>query len=209
MLKAYTLVYAHDPMCSWCWGFRPALQRLRSRLPAQVAFRPLLGGLAPDNDQAMPEAMQSHLQATWRRIAQRIPGTEFNFDFWRDCQPRRSTYPACRAVIAARSIDPSSEDAMIHAIQQAYYLRARNPSDLATLIELATELSLDSSTFGSLLTAPHVARQLQQEIAAARHLGLNSFPGLTLELPDGAHRSVTVDYLDVQAMLDTVHSLIA
>jgi protein-disulfide isomerase-like protein with CxxC motif len=54
-------------------------------------------------------------------------GTEFNFDFWTKCQPRRDTYKACRAVIAASQ--QNAEEAMIEAIQKAYYLRAMNPSE--------------------------------------------------------------------------------
>ena len=52
-----TLYYAHDPMCSWCWGFRPVWQSLRRQLPPAVRVVRLLGGLAPDNDEPMPEAM--------------------------------------------------------------------------------------------------------------------------------------------------------
>ncbi len=36
---------------------------------------------------------------------------------------------------------------MIHAIQNAYYLRAMNPSDTATLIELAGEIGLNKQQF--------------------------------------------------------------
>jgi hypothetical protein len=49
-----TLVYVHDPMCSWCWGFDPVLRELVSSLPEGVAVRRLLGGLAPDSDEPMP-----------------------------------------------------------------------------------------------------------------------------------------------------------
>ncbi|MGB5741033.1 MAG: DsbA family protein, partial [Sedimenticolaceae bacterium] len=96
MTTACQLIYIHDPMCSWCWGFRPTFEQLCASLPRHVAVRRLLGGLAPDSDQPMPADMQMRLQQTWRRIQQRIPGTRFNFDFWRVCDPRRSTWPACR-----------------------------------------------------------------------------------------------------------------
>ena len=43
----------------------------------------VVGGLAPDSAEPMPEAMQLALQNTWRTIQSRIPGTEFNYDFWR------------------------------------------------------------------------------------------------------------------------------
>ena len=128
------LYYVHDPMCSWCWGFRPVWLELKQTLPEELQLLSLVGGLAADCDEPMPQALRDKLQATWRRIQQVIPGTGFNFDFWRDNTPRRSTYPACRAVIAARELADKA-DQMTHAIQQAYYLQARNPSDQETLVD--------------------------------------------------------------------------
>ncbi len=194
------LVHVHDPMCSWCWGFRPAFERLLNLLPPSIHLRQLLGGLAPDTNEPMPEAMRRYLQDTWRRIQQRIPGTEFNFDFWTRCQPRRSTWPACRAVIAARSLDPAAEEPMIRAIQNAYYLEARNPADADTLIALAGEIGLSREHFAARLNAATTQQTLEAEIAEARQLGADSFPSLILQLPDGGCWRIPVEYTDPEAM---------
>ena len=203
---ANTLYFAHDPMCSWCWAFRPAWQALAASLPPQVEVRRLLGGLAADSAAPMSQHMQLQLQETWRRIQQRVPGTRFNFAFWTDCRPRRSTYPACRAVIAARNQDPCREEPMVLAIQQAYYLQARNPADTATLAELAAEIDLDSARFLQDLQASETDRQLQYEIAQCRALRLTSFPSLALEA--GSSRwPLPVDYRDPGAMLGPIELL--
>jgi len=201
------LIYVHDPMCSWCWGFRPAFERLCAQLPAQIRVGWLLGGLARDSDQPMPTEMQAQLQETWRRIQQRIPGTRFNFAFWHDCQPRRSTWPACRAVIAARSLDASLQVPMVRAIQHAYYLEARNPSDNETLIALAVRLGLPGERFARLLDAAETQATLLAEIAHARELGANSFPSLRLQIGQTCW-PVPVDYTDPDAMLATVQTLL-
>lgn len=202
------LLYVHDPMCSWCWGFRPVLTRLCSQLPEEIRFRRLLGGLAADSDQPMPRAMQQQLRQTWEQIQLRIPGTRFNYDFWANCLPRRSTYPACRAVIVARMLDAHKEGDMILAIQQAYYLRGMNPSDTSTLVGLAGELALDRKQFAYWLEGDTVEAQLQAEIAEARLLGASSFPTLLLKSGQ-AHQVVPLDYTSSRSMLDTIQSLIA
>ena len=89
-MKPTTLTYIHDPMCSWCWAFRPTFAALRQALPPSITVTSLLGGLAVDSDQPMPGAMRQQIEDTWRCIEQSVPGTEFNHDFWRQCQPRRS-----------------------------------------------------------------------------------------------------------------------
>ena len=107
-------------MCSWCWGFRPTWAEIKANLPDEVEVKYLLGGLAPDSKEPMPESMQSDIAGYWRRIQQHIPGTKFNFDFWDKCEPKRSTYPACRAVIAARKQNSEIELDMIDKIQNAF-----------------------------------------------------------------------------------------
>jgi putative protein-disulfide isomerase len=194
------LYYVHDPMCSWCWAFRPVLARIVGALPTGVPLVRLLGGLAPDSDQPMPRPLQEYLQTTWHTIQQRVPGTAFNFDFWSRCRPRRSTYPACRAVIAARQQGAVFEPAMILAIQQAYYLRARNPSDDTTLIALAGELELDQGRFARELNDPATHRQLTQEISFAQSIGAEGFPSLILERRGRYHR-LNHDYQDAAPLL--------
>ncbi len=202
-----TLYYAHDPMCSWCWGFRPAWQALLDLLPAEVRVQRLLGGLAPDDDQPMDENLRRHLQETWGRIRRRIPDTEFNFEFWERCRPRRSTYPACRAVVAARRMGAQWETPMILAIQRAYYQQARNPSNPSTLIELAQEIGLDAARFHRLLGDPATNAELTAEIDTCRRFGLTSFPSLALDV-GGSRWPIAVDYTDAEAMRRQILSLL-
>ncbi len=203
-----TLLYVHDPMCSWCWGFRPTLTRLLEDLPPELGFRRLLGGLAPDTDQPMPEALREQLQQTWRRIEERIPGTRFNHAFWTSCLPRRATWPACRAVIAARSFDAALEDPMILAIQRAYYLDARNPSDDDTLVALAGELGLPEAPFGERLRAVETQRQLETEIETARRLGVSGYPALILQTGEFSFWPIGVAYTDPDEMRQNIEMLL-
>ncbi|MBT2971264.1 MAG: DsbA family protein [gamma proteobacterium symbiont of Ctena orbiculata] len=201
------LYYIHDPMCSWCWGFRPTLEALLTALPGALSYSRLLGGLAADSSSPMPEEMRIRLQATWREIERRIPNTGFNFDFWSRNTPRRSTYPACRAVIAARILDPGAEEKMILAIQQAYYLEARNPSDDSTLGELAREIGLDEQRFNELLNHQATQQKLETEIAETLRLGVRSFPSLVLQLGQGMW-PVAVDYLTPEPMLEQIRNIL-
>lgn len=199
------LYYIHDPMCSWCWAYRPThavLMEALQHLPIEVLN--VLGGLAPDSDDPMPIDMQAMLQNTWRRIEQQV-GTEFNYDFWRECKPRRSTYPACRAVLAAKAQD--AEDAMIHAIQEAYYLRAMNPSDNSTLVALAEELGLDSAAFADALSSARTQAELLKDITFARQLPLQGFPSLVLA-QKGDYFPIVLDYHSAEQSVQQIKQYI-
>jgi len=174
------LIYVIDPMCSWCWAFRSVTEQLKDKHP-DLAWQYIMGGLAPDSDLPMPEQMQQGIQSIWRQI-EGTTGTKFNYDFWSQNTPRRSTYPACRAVITAEEIAPGSALKMIDAIQKAYYLNAQNPSDLAILTTLAESIDLDSMLFSEKIRSTEIKHKLQQHLSYAQQLGAQGFPSLYLQI---------------------------
>ncbi len=194
------LYYVHDPMCSWCWGYRPTWGQLRSALPGHIEIANVMGGLAPDNDQSMPADLQLTIQGHWKNI-QATLGTEFNFDFWLRCRPRRDTYKACRAVVTAAAY--GLEEAMIESIQRAYYLRAMNPSEPETLAQLAGEIGLDEASFAQELLSGETEAEFQRQLDLASQLGANRFPSLVLKT-NQAIRPITLDYLDHSVSLGEI-----
>ena len=197
-----TLYYIHDPMCSWCWAYRPTWLRLRENLPAGVSWQNVLGGLAPDNDQPMPEDLRHMIQGHWRHI-ESVIGTEFNFDFWSKCQPRRDTYKACRAVIAAAQQD--AEEAMIETIQKAYYLKAMNPSEPETLADLAAELGLDRSRFCEDQVSDMTEAEFRCQLSLRDRLSVRSFPSLVLERDTQAFK-IEHDYHDFSSTIANIEN---
>ena len=197
------LIYVHDPMCSWCWGFEPIRKVLFEMLPEEMEVKRLVGGLAPDSMEPMPQEMQNFLQRTWSKIEQTIPGTKFNFDFWTLCQPRRSTYPSNRAVIAARLQGEKFDKMMTLRIQKAYYQEARNPSDNNTLIELAADIGLDVKRFEDDIITDKIEQLLLEEIQLTRSKGMNSFPSLAVESKQGL-TPIHLNYTNVENMLQQI-----
>jgi putative protein-disulfide isomerase len=202
-----SLIYVHDPMCSWCFGFSKTLQTLLNELPADINVKRLLGGLAPDSNKPMSEATRNMVRQNWQHIEQAIPGVSFNYDFWDNCEPRRATYPACRAVIAARQQGDAFDDLMTQQIQQAYYLQARNPSDNSTLIGLASEIGLDQEVFADDLASNQTQQSLLDEISLSKSLGVNGFPSLVLER-DGRYELIQTNYTKADSMLSQINILI-
>jgi len=198
------LYYIHDPMCSWCWAFRPVWQELKRRLPTALGVSYVLGGLAPDSRNPMPLGLQRQIQQHWHTIQQRVPGTMFNFEFWQENTPKRSTYPACRAVIAATNQGEDYEDAMILGIQHAYYLQAQNPSDDDVLLACAASLNLDMQHFEADLNSVACQQQLIADIRLSQNLGAEGFPSLVLDV-DGVHHPIIVNYADANTMLDKIN----
>jgi len=201
------LYYIHDPMCSWCWGFKPVLEQLQSNLPSEIKIKFLLGGLAPDTNKPMPDTMRSQIISTWKNIQKTIPGTQFNYEFWDKCTPKRSTYPSCRAVLSAAKQQQSKSFEMLTAIQEAYYLHALNPSEISTLNDIAGSIGLNTTTFNNDITSEEIDKQLNSEISMTRNLGVDSFPSLILK-DEKKQYPIALDYNHSDIILDHIESFL-
>lgn len=176
----FTLHYISDPMCSWCYAFSSVLNQIKSKYRNEFSIRYRLSGLASDTSDPMPNATKEYIQNQWRQITERT-GIKFNWDFWTVCKPRRSTYNACRAVIAARMLDPECDHLIFESIQNAYYQRAMNPSDLSVLVQLASEIGLNEKTFLDRMQSDEVNIILNEDIHFKKSLNNPFFPSLFIE----------------------------
>lgn len=203
-----TLYYVYDPMCSWCYAYEQSLAALQQQLPALLDFKFILGGLAPDTTTPMPLATQTMIQQAWQRIEASVPHVRFNFDFWTHNTPLRSTYPACRALIAAAQQAPELTSSLRQQIQYAYYQKAQNPSFDTTLIACAEQTALDIQRFTTDLSTPATQTQLNEHIQFARTLGVNSYPSLRLVLNDKIY-TIAINYTQSNPTLRQITNLLA
>jgi len=190
-------------MCSWCWAFKPTWDKVKETLSDQVKVDYLLGGLAPDSNESMPIETREYVKGNWKRIQEMIPNTRFNYDFWTFCKPKRSTYPACRAVICAKQQHPDFENLMIYGIQKSYYLEAQNPSNEDILINIAKKLDLDTDKFKIDLKSSQVNEILLDEIKRARLMNISSMPSLVLQFNDTL-KVIDIDYLDANYIIKQI-----
>ena len=202
-MNSPTLYYIHDPMCSWCWGFSNTWKKIKKSLPDSICIQYVLGGLAPDNNEPMSIEMRDYIQKNWQKIEMTIPEVKFNYDFWKKCTPKRSTYPACRAVIAIKRQNPNLEAQMIDLIQQSYYLNAQNPSEDSVLIKLASKLDVDLKKFEKNLNDDKIQSILLNDIALMQSLGVNSFPSLVFENKQG-RKIISIDYNNPEYIINQI-----
>ncbi|MCH2157674.1 MAG: DsbA family protein [Oleiphilaceae bacterium] len=200
------LYYVYDPMCAWCWGYRPTYLALTESLKERgITLTKLLSGFAPDSDISMPLDMREAIESYWYKISDLL-GTEFNHAFWQQNTPHRSTYPACRAGLIAR--DQGKEEQRNLKIQEAYYLNAMNPSDTSVLCQLAEDIGFEKEQFETDLPSDITRKRLHDEIRFARSIGGNSFPSWIL-VKDQQAMQLPLDYQDHRAALTIIEDAFA
>ena len=206
-LENNTLYYIYDPMCSWCYAFEKSLAEIKSKLPALISYQGVLGGLAADTERVMPAETQAMVQQAWRQIEHTVPGIQFNFDFWSKNTAYRSTYPACRAVLAAKSQGKDFANAMRQSIQKAYYQDAKNPSLSSTLLQCAESIHLNTGQFAIDYASNEINTELLGQIALSRDFPVNSYPSLRLVINNKVH-TIPVNYTQAAPSLQKIQQLL-
>lgn len=181
------LWYFADPMCSWCWGFSPAITKAKKQYSDKIRFSLNLGGLRPGTTEPVSDSMREEILHHWRDV-HRLSGQPFKFD---DAMPEGFIYdtePASRAVLAFGKLQPEDTLAYFSAVQSAFYAEGRDVTDAGVLSGLAAGFGVDESAFRSLFESEELRGVTQQHFKRTRHAGVRGFPtvvwqdGETVEL---------------------------
>ena len=175
-----TLYYFGDPMCSWCWGFKPVLEQIDREYP-ELRRVTVMGGLRGGDPVPMDEDLAGMIQNAWQRIAE-ATGQPFNHDFWRRHRPLATTWPACRAVLTARELDPARQWPFMVGMFEAYFTQALDPSRRETHLAVAEAQGFDLQRFGALLDSPRIEEALSRDLAITQRYGVTGFPTVVLTM---------------------------
>lgn len=175
------LLYVMDPMCSWCWGFAEVAEALVTQAQAGgMKLQLVVGGLRTGSGAALDPATRRYILEHWQAVAQ-TTGQPFRFH---DALPDGFVYdtePACRAVVAARSLDPDSAWCLVKLIQQAFYLDGRDVTKASILTELAEQAGLPRIEFAEAFDSPEQHAATAADFAWVQDLGIAGFPTLLAE----------------------------
>jgi 2-hydroxychromene-2-carboxylate isomerase len=155
-----------DPGCPWAYSARPALARLKWRFGDQIEWRLVLIGLSENTDRyaarGYTPAKQAFGWATFRR--------RFGMPFALLVKPRLApTTRACRAIIAAREIDPVLGEGALLALQLLQFTSAGlldDDDDLRTA--LGRVAGLDAAAVVDTIDDPGIVSLYESDKTLAR-----------------------------------------
>jgi len=198
------LIYFADPMCSWCWGFSPAMERVVARFGDRLPIRLILGGLRPGTTDTMDAAAKQMIRGHWEHVHE-ASGQPFDFAFFDRDGFVYDTEPGCRAVVAARRLDPAKAMALLKRIHHAFYAENADVTDRGVLCDLAEGMGLDRAAFEAAFDAEETRTETQTDFAIAYHSGVTGFPTLIVGSEEEGYAAVSRGYQaaeQVEALID-------
>ncbi|SFO24495.1 DsbA family protein [Nitrosospira briensis] len=171
------LWYVADPMCSWCWGFMPVIDRIRDEYGGGLKVELLLGGLRPGTKDSISAAQRQEILHHWHTV-HRTTGQPFRFE---GAMPEGFVYdtePASRGVIAVSLINPLAVFPFFKAVQSAFYVAQQNVTDPIVLSQLAANAGLDAQRFLRTFESEMARNLALAHFQKARQWGVRGFPSL-------------------------------
>jgi len=176
-----TIIYFGDPMCSWCYGFSNEVSEIKNAFP-EVDFQMIMGGLRPYGTQTMGE-LKDFLKEHWEEIGH-LTGQPFSYDILSDPTFIYDTEPACRAVVAVRELQPTSELAFFKAVQKMFYNENKDPKLLISYQDVLKEFNIDAEAFEEKWTSTEFKEKTKADFQLSQQMGVRGFPSMVLKVGD-------------------------
>jgi putative protein-disulfide isomerase len=201
-MKEKMLWYIADPMCSWCWGFLPVIERIRNEYGERLKVELLLGGLRPGTKDPLPSSQREQILHHWHNV-QRVTGQTFQFE---GAMPEGFIYdtePASRAVLSVAQIIPDLIFPFLKIVQTAFYVEQQNVTNPEVLARLVEGTGLDGQQFLQVFESDTSKNLTLAHFKKAHEWGVRGFPTL-IGQRKGYSRLLTSGYCSYEELREKI-----
>lgn len=179
-----TLIYTYDPLCGWCYGFHPVMEKLAGRFRENLQVRVIAGGLAVDeNAQTIAEGY-GYIRGALDQVEQKT-GVTFGENFKLLAEEGSYLYdsePSCIAQTAVNKLYPDDALRFAGKMQNALFSEGKNLNEPAVFEEILQEMNLDEAPFRPLFEDESIRRQTREQFEWCKTVNASAFPTLLLEI---------------------------
>lgn len=198
-----TLIYIGDPMCSWCYGFSPELNKVIEHYDDKLDFDMVYGGLRPYNTQSMTE-LKDFLSHHWEDV-NKASGQEFKYGILDSEDITYDTEPPSRACIVVRSMDKDKEYEFFKEVQKAFYFENKNLHLVESYHSILDNLDLDTKEFDQQFSSEEKKAEIRKDFEKSEEMGIRGFPSLVLKV-NGELHLISNGYKDSDSIIKMIDS---
>ncbi len=181
-----TLIYVYDPLCGWCYGFHPVMEKLQKRFGDRINLEVKVGGLAVgDKAQTVSEGY-SYIKDGLQQV-EKSTGVEFGRNFKLLVDEGSYMYdsmPHCRAQKIMNELLPDEALSFAGTLQNAIFRDGKNLNEWSTYEELIDDYSVDLDAFKTRFESDELQNDLIDEFTWCRNHGASGFPSLLIKIDD-------------------------
>lgn len=186
------ITYFFDPLCGWCYGAAPAVQKMAEHYPLTLVPT----GVFFRSGRKLNADFARYAWSNDQRI-ERLTGQPFSLAYRQNILQKNGDFDSencLLALTAVRQAAPERELNVLAALQTARYVAGRDNTNLHVIGEVLQEQGLGDLI--PLLTAQSTRSALMERIAngqrLARQLGVQGVPHVVVQAADGSRPAKAV-----------------
>lgn len=168
ILEPGTLIALVDPLCGWCWGAAPALEKIAATgLPLEIVCTGLFIGDRPMTEEFAEYAWQNDQRIAL--ITGQIFSRVYHEKVLKNFDTKFDSGPATLAVTAVQMREPEKTLKALHAIQAARWVDGRDVTSEKVVAAVLRELGVTEPTIAAFLAEEEpVIEELNHRAGFAR-----------------------------------------
>jgi len=173
------LVYVHDPLCGWCYGFSPVVKQLHDATRRRARWEILAGGMVLGDRVGPIGRLSEFLKQALPRV-EGTTGVRFGEAFTTDVLDRGtlvlSSMEPSRALQAVKILAPDRAVAFAAGVQKALYEDGLDVTSLGVLGDVAECVRVVGFEIEYLKTETY--EKTMEEFRRVSEMGVTGFPTL-------------------------------
>ncbi|MFV0480387.1 MAG: DsbA family protein [Campylobacteraceae bacterium] len=174
------IIYAGDPMCSWCYGASNVVSDLQKYCDEHdIKFSIYVGGLRVGAAEEWNAEFKSFLKNEWQKISEKT-SMPFGYSLFDKETFLYNTEPACRAVVSAKKILIDNNSKLLCefflSIQEHFYIDNFDPKETEFYRSICENFGLDFKEFVTVFESDEIKKATKEEFFKCGSLGVRGFP---------------------------------
>ena len=181
------LLYVYDPLCGWCYGFGPVVEKIEKNYKADVDVEIISGGMVMGDRIAPVGNMAEYILQAIPRL-ERMTGAEFGEPYKQLLKEGTYVTSSEKPSVALCVYKSFKKDSVVsygHTIQTSFYKYAKDLNNDTLYADIAKTFGIDRTQFLNRMKDSTYLNQAHAEFKQAAALGVTGFPTLLMKQGNG------------------------
>jgi len=205
------LIYYHDPLCGWCYGFSSVMSKVKENYGEKFDIELVAGGLFLGLGAGAINEVAPHIKAGAYKSVELKTGVKFGKPFLDDVFGKGkitlNSLPATIALCIVKEKYPDQGLEFSKLLLKAVYFDGLNPIDTEGIATYASQIGFKKEEFISKMENPKYLTAAENEFATFRFSQYGAMPSLVL-VKNGKEHLISYGYASFEDLKTKLVSLL-
>ena len=201
-MEKIKIIYVHDALCGWCYGFSPVIRSIYEHKQSQFDFEVLSGGMML-GQRSGPVGVVAAFVKTAYKMVEQTTGITFGEGFLTQLERGEMIFDSEKPAIALsvfKSYQSGKAILFAHDLQDCLYHDGRDLNDDDVYRYLAVNFGLDPDEFIYKMQTEDFKQSAHYDFALARQLEVTGYPAVLVQNADNHFYLIAQGFTDLQTL---------